>query len=86
MVLSKLAFNVLLPAYMCTRVAATLNSTPLTLSLAALPVFSRAVRRPGRGVRGGDDVGAVRGPGGGVADVVSRVAGRERRRADRKTQ
>lgn len=37
-VLSKLAFNVLLPAYMCTRVAATLNSTPLTLSLAALPV------------------------------------------------
>ena len=37
-VLSKLAFNVLLPCYMCTRVAATLNSTPLTLSLAALPV------------------------------------------------
>ena len=37
-VLSKLAFNVLLPAYMCTRVAATLHSTPLTLSLAALPV------------------------------------------------
>lgn len=37
-VLSKLAFNVLLPTYMCTRVAATLNSTPLTLSLAALPV------------------------------------------------
>jgi hypothetical protein len=37
-VLSKLAFNVLLPCYMCTRVAATLNTTPLTLSLAALPV------------------------------------------------
>ena len=37
-VLSKLAFNLLLPTYMCTRVAATLNSTPLTLSLAALPV------------------------------------------------
>ena len=33
-VLSKLAFNVLLPSYLMTRVAATLNSTPLTLSLA----------------------------------------------------
>ena len=39
-VLSKLAFNVLLPAYMCTRVAATLNSTPLTLSLAACLLYT----------------------------------------------
>jgi hypothetical protein len=29
---------VLLPSYLMTRVAATLHSTPLTLSLAALPV------------------------------------------------
>ena len=41
-VLSKLAFNVCLPTYMCTRVAATLNATPLTLGLAILPVCAVA--------------------------------------------
>jgi predicted permease len=41
-VLSKLAFNVCLPTYMCTRVAATLNATPLTLGLAVLPVCAVA--------------------------------------------
>ena len=45
--------------------------------------LSRAVRRPRRGVRGADDVGVLRDPGGGVADVVSRVARGERGRADR---
>lgn len=41
-VLSKLAFNVLLPTYMCTRVAQTLNATPLTLGLATLPLSAVA--------------------------------------------
>ena len=41
-VLSKLAFNVLLPAYMCTRVALTLDATPLTLGLATLPLSAVA--------------------------------------------
>ena len=41
-VLSKLAFNVCLPTYMCTRVAATLNTTPLTLGVAVLPVCAVA--------------------------------------------
>ena len=45
-VLSKLAFNVLLPAYMCTRVAATLHSTPSRLPRRAARQ-RRAVRRPG---------------------------------------
>ena len=41
-VLSKLAFNVCLPTYMCTRVAATLNTTPLTLGVGVLPVCAVA--------------------------------------------
>ena len=41
-VLSKLAFNVLLPTYMCTRVAQTLDATPLTLGLATLPLSAVA--------------------------------------------
>lgn len=41
-VLSKLAFAVCLPTYMCTRVAITLNTTPLTLGLAILPVCAAA--------------------------------------------
>ena len=41
-VLSKLAFNVCLPTYMCTRVAATLHATPLTLGIAVLPVCAVA--------------------------------------------
>ena len=41
-VLSKLAFNVLLPTYMCTRVAQTLDATPLTLGWRVLPVSAVA--------------------------------------------
>ena len=41
-VLSKLAFNVCLPTYMCTRVAATLNTTPLTFGVGVLPVCAVA--------------------------------------------
>jgi predicted permease len=36
-VVSKLAFNVLLPCYLCTRVAGTLTKTPLNQSLMVLP-------------------------------------------------
>ena len=41
-VLSKLAFNVCLPTYMCTKVAATLNTTPLTFGVGVLPVCAVA--------------------------------------------
>ena len=41
-VLSKLAFNVCLPTYMCTKVAATLNTTPLTFGVGVLPVSAVA--------------------------------------------
>lgn len=41
-VVSKLAFNVLLPAYLCTRVAATLYLSPLTKALAILPISAMA--------------------------------------------
>jgi len=37
MVVSKLAFNILLPCYLCTRVAGTLTKTPLNQSLMVLP-------------------------------------------------
>ena len=41
-VVSKLAFNVMLPAYLCTRVAATLYLSPLTKALAILPISAMA--------------------------------------------
>ena len=41
-VVSKLAFNVMLPAYLCTRVAATLYLSPLTKALAVLPMSAMA--------------------------------------------
>ncbi len=41
-VVSKLAFNVMLPAYLCTRVAATLYLSPLTKALAVLPLSAMA--------------------------------------------
>ncbi|OUS45831.1 AEC family transporter: auxin efflux [Ostreococcus tauri] len=41
-VVSKLAFNVMLPAYLCTRVAATLYMSPLTKALAVLPMSAVA--------------------------------------------
>ena len=89
-VLSKLAFNVCLPTYMCTRVAATLNSTPLTLGLAVLPVCAVAQVLVGgtagailtvcaRAVPGFVARawrGEVRGPGAGaVAEGVARAVG-----------
>jgi hypothetical protein len=39
-VLSKLAFNLVLPAFLCSKVAATMASADATLSLAVLPLLA----------------------------------------------
>ena len=78
-VLSKLAFNVLLPCYMCTRVAATLELDAPDVVPRRATRERRSVRHPGRRVRRGAHVGVLRGARGGAADVVSRGVGGERR-------